>query len=69
MGYLVAPKGFEREINYRPPVNMRPEWEHLFRPDHSYRKVKLGARLLRNVLMDRGGLLKFQGRMFQAFSG
>jgi capsular polysaccharide biosynthesis protein len=57
MGYLIAPKGFEREINYRPPVNMRPEWEHLFRPDHAYRKVKLGARLLRNVFVNHYGLV------------
>lgn len=57
MSYLISPKGFTQTIDYRPPVNMRPEWEHLFRPDHAYKKVKLGVRQLRNVFVNHYGLV------------
>jgi len=57
MAYLIQPKGFKGSIDYCPPVNMRPEWEHLFRPDHAYKQVKLGARLLRNVFVNHYGLV------------
>jgi capsular polysaccharide biosynthesis protein len=36
---------------------MRPEWAHLFHPDHAYAKVKLGARKLRNVFVNHYGLV------------
>lgn len=57
MSYLIPPKGFTQTIEYRPPVNMRLEWEHLFRPDHAYKKVKLGVRQLRNVFLNHYGLV------------
>jgi capsular polysaccharide biosynthesis protein len=57
MSYLIEPKGFTRSINYRPPVNMQPEWEHLFRPDLAYKKVRLGVRQLRNVFVNHYGLV------------
>jgi capsular polysaccharide biosynthesis protein len=57
MGYLKEPNGFADIVEYRPPVNMRPEWAHLFRPDNAYKKVKLGARLLRNVFVNHYGLV------------
>jgi len=57
MSYLIPPKGFTQTIDHRPPVNMRPEWEHLFRPDHEYKKVRLGVRQLRNVFVNHYGLV------------
>jgi capsular polysaccharide biosynthesis protein len=57
MSYLIPPKGFKQTIEYRPPLNMRPEWEHLFPPDHAYKKVKLGVRQLRNVFVNHYGLV------------
>lgn len=57
MGYLIPPTGFTTEIAHRYPVNMRPEWEHLFRPDNEYRKVRLGVRKLRNAFVNHYGLV------------
>jgi len=57
MSYLIPPTPVYSSINYVPPVNMRTEWGHLFRPDHSYAKVKLGARQLRNVFVNHYGLV------------
>jgi capsular polysaccharide biosynthesis protein len=57
MPYLIQPKGFKGSIDYCPPVNMQPEWEHLFRPDHAYKQVKLGAKLLHNVFLNHYGLV------------
>jgi capsular polysaccharide biosynthesis protein len=57
MNYFVQPRSFNQTIDYRPPVNMKPEWAHLFKPDLAYRKVKLGARLLSNVFVNHYGLV------------
>ena len=57
MAYLVQPRSFSQPIDYRLPINMRPEWEHLFKPDLAYQKVKLGARLLKNVFVNHYGLV------------
>ncbi|MCF8258687.1 MAG: glycosyltransferase family 61 protein [Flavobacteriales bacterium] len=57
MSYLIPPTGFSASIDYRPPVNMRPEWAHLFRPEHEYKKVRLGVRQLRNVFVNHYGLV------------
>ena len=57
MAYLIPPRSFSQPIDYRSPVNMRPEWEHLFKPDSAYQKVKLGARLLQNVFVNHYGLV------------
>ena len=61
MSYLVAPIPVRGAIDYAPPVNIRPEWEHLFRPDHTYTKVKLGARKLCNVFVNHYGLVIHNG--------
>lgn len=57
MAYLIPPRSFSQQIDYRPPVNMKPEWAHLFLPDLAYQKVKLGARLLNNVFVNHYGLV------------
>ena len=57
MEYLVPPKGFSQKIDYRPPVNLRPEWKHLFKPDYKYLGLKLGARILTNVFVNHYGLV------------
>lgn len=36
---------------------MRPEWEHRFRPDDAYKKVRLGAKHLSNVFVNHYGLV------------
>jgi capsular polysaccharide biosynthesis protein len=61
MAYLIRPKGFSGQIDYRSPRNMRAEWEHLFRADQAYKKVRLGARLLRNVFVNHYGLVISNG--------
>jgi capsular polysaccharide biosynthesis protein len=57
LAYLIPQRAFTGEIDYRLPINMQPEWEHLFRPDHEYKKVRLGARLLSNVFVNHYGLV------------
>lgn len=61
MKYLIEPKGFSENINYRSPLNMQPEWTDLFQPDDSYKKIKLGARILRNVFVNHYGLVVKNG--------
>ena len=61
MSYLIAPTPIPGSIDYAPPVNMRPEWKHLFRPDHAYAKVKLGAKRLRNAFVNHYGLVISNG--------
>lgn len=57
MSYLIEPHSFSQKINYRPPINMKPEWEHLFRPDDKYLSVKLGVRQLSNAFVNHYGLV------------
>ena len=57
MSYLIKPRSFSQKITYRPPVNMKPEWEHLFKPDDKYLSVKLGVRQLSNVFVNHYGLV------------
>jgi capsular polysaccharide biosynthesis protein len=40
---------------------MKPEWEHLFKPDLAYLRVKLGARLMKNVFVNHYGLVINKG--------
>lgn len=57
MEYLVSPEGFSKEIDFKLPINYKQEWSHLFKPDNAYKKVKLGARLLKNVFVNHYGLV------------
>lgn len=57
MSYLIEPRSFKQKINYRAPINMRPEWSHLFKPDDKYLDVKLGVRKLSNVFVNHYGLV------------
>lgn len=55
--YQVAPKGFSQKVDYQPPVNLKPEWAHLFRKDEAYLKVKLGVKSLHHVFVNHYGLV------------
>lgn len=57
MSYLIEPRSFSQRIDSRPPINMRPEWLHLFKPDEKYLGVKLGVRQLSNVFVNHYGLV------------
>lgn len=57
MQYLIQPQGFSKHIDYKRPENYQPEWEHLFQPNYAYKKVKLGARILKNVFVNHYGLV------------
>jgi capsular polysaccharide biosynthesis protein len=61
MSYFIEPISFSEHIDYKLPVNYQPEWEHLFKPDYAYKKVKLGARVLRNVFVNHYGLVLKNG--------
>lgn len=65
MSYLIDPKPVSGIIDHVPPVNMRPEWEHRFRPDLAYKSVKLGARHLSNVFVNHYGLVIQNGMLVQ----
>jgi len=63
--YLIPPKPFRLPIEHQSPINMVPEWEHLFRPDKEYSKVRLGARQLKNVFVNHYGLVVENGFLVQ----
>ncbi|MCF8258644.1 MAG: glycosyltransferase family 61 protein [Flavobacteriales bacterium] len=65
MSYLIAPRPVKGIIDHLPPVNMRPEWRHRFRPDNAYRDVRLGARQLSNVFVNHYGLVMANGMLVQ----
>lgn len=57
MTYIINPISFSKHIDYKLPLNYQPDWAHLFQPDYAYKKVKLGARLLKNVFVNHYGLV------------
>lgn len=61
MSYLFKPRSFSEKINYAPPLNMRSEWSHLFKPDDKYLGIKLGVRQLSNVFVNHYGLVIKRG--------
>jgi hypothetical protein len=44
-------------VDYKLPVNFRPEWAHLFRPDYKYKTVDLKVKELKNVFVNHYGLV------------
>lgn len=57
MSYFIEPRNFSFKHEHRLPVNFKPEYEHLFRPDYKYLDVKLGVRSLENVFVNHYGLV------------
>lgn len=55
--YLIPPKGFTQKHEHKLPINYKPEYAHLFKPDYEYLKVKLGVRELKNVFVNHYGLV------------
>lgn len=45
------------ELKYDLPVNMLPEWDHLFRQDFAYKKVHLKVKELKNTFVNHYGLV------------
>jgi capsular polysaccharide biosynthesis protein len=61
MAYVIKPKSFSSKYNYQKPLNFNENWAHLFKPDYAYTKVKLGARILKNVFVNHYGLVLNNG--------
>jgi capsular polysaccharide biosynthesis protein len=61
MAYIVEPIFFKSKYQYQKPLNFDDKWAHLFKPDYEYTKVKLGARILKNVFVNHYGLVLNNG--------
>lgn len=44
-------------IDYKLPLNYKPEWAHLFKPDYKYKTVDLKVKELKNVFVNHYGLV------------
>ncbi|MFO7868419.1 MAG: glycosyltransferase family 61 protein [Bacteroidales bacterium] len=44
-------------IDYKRPLNFRPEWAHLFKPDYKYKTVDLRVKELTHVFVNHYGLV------------
>jgi hypothetical protein len=47
----------DNKLTYTSPLNMIPEWAHLFKPDYEFEKVNLKVKELKNVFVNHYGLV------------
>lgn len=45
------------KYTYKLPLNMQPEWKHLFRPDYRFRSVSLKVKRIKNAFVNHYGLV------------